>query len=548
MIRVDLFRVLMFNYITIFSMKRIAFIVALITTITANAQLGKFQLGELKSSEEIVLEKREYMDDYLGMDAEGNYYTMFHKGKGQFFMKFDPDFKLLKKVPFEVSSDKKDKREVAKMYFFGEDVMLFTQFRNKKLNKNFLFFQTINKNSLGTKSKARKIAELDMKSKFKSGYFDIRHSADSSKILVMSALPYSDLEPEEFNLKVFSRNDMELLWQKDYKLPYSDKLYHFENLRVDNNGDVHMLGILFNEKVKFVQKKKPNYAYHLITFSEKGKSVNDQEIKLTDKFITDLQFTIRKNGEISCAGFYSDQGTYSIKGTFYLRMDPKTSEVKGSSYKEFDTDFILMGLSAKQVEKKKKKIEKKDEKPELYKYKLDEIILRDDGGLVLIAEQYFVQVVTRTSTVNGRTTTTTTYHYYYNDIIVVNINPEGDIEWSRKIPKYQHTINDGGQYSGYVSMVVDDRIYFVYNDNPKNGYLDKKGEPNRFSYRRFKETDVVIVEVSIDGFKKKSILIQTEKRSMMVNPRMSSQISENDLLMLGRYGKSIQFHKLNIPD
>ena len=42
---------------------------------------------------------------------------------------------------------------------------------------------------------------------------------------------------------------------------------------------------------------------------------------------------------------------------------------------------------------------------------------------------------TKSTDSKGNTHTTTTYHYYYNDIIVVNISPKGDIDWTIKIEK-----------------------------------------------------------------------------------------------------------------
>jgi len=77
--------------------------------------------------------------------------------------------------------------------------------------------------------------------------------------------------------------------------------------------------------------------------------------------------------------------------------------------------------------------------------------------------------ITTTSTdANGGTRTTTVYYYYYNDIIVININPGGETEWTKKIAKRQPSSNDGGFFSSYSLSIVKDKMYFVFNDSPKN--------------------------------------------------------------------------------
>jgi len=220
-------------------------------------------------------------------------------------------------------------------------------------------------------------------------------------------------------------------------------------------------------------KGKPNYQYHILAYLDNGKKIKDYEINLEDKFITDITYTIAKNGDLICSGLYSENGTSSIKGAFYMTIDFDTRKVKNNSIKEFDEEFITQGWSDKAIAKAKKKEQKKDRAIEMYEYDLSDFVLRDDGGAVLLAEQYYVRVVTTTTTdANGNTTTRTTYHYYYKDVIVVNISPKGKIEWATKIDKYQHSVNDFGYYSSYVLQVDGDKLHLIYNERARN-YFEK---------------------------------------------------------------------------
>jgi hypothetical protein len=94
--------------------------------------------------------------------------------------------------------------------------------------------------------------------------------------------------------------------------------------------------------------------------------------------------------------------------------------------------------------------------------------LRSDGGAILVAEQYYVQTVMpnngysmspygynsmyynryyyNSPFYSGYNNRRPDYYYNYNDIIVVNIRPTGEIEWSARIPKLQESKNDQGLF------------------------------------------------------------------------------------------------------
>lgn len=269
---------------------------------------------------------------------------------------------------------------------------------------------------------------------------------------------------------------------------------------------------------------------------------DEHTISLEDKFITDIKVEVQDNQNIVCAGFYSEKGTFSIKGSYYMVLDAETKDVIKKSTHEFGIDFITQNLTERQ-EKKKKKKAKKGKKIELYEYDLDKIIPRKDGGTYLIAEQYFMRVVTTTYTDSkGNTSTRTTYHYHYNDIIVISISAEGDIEWTEKIAKRQHTTNDSGYFSSYSMAEVEDKLYFIFNDNPKNMFL-KKGE-KIYNYNKSKKSIVTIVEMNKDGKQTRELLFTKDDTDVRVRTKVSEQMSENEFILFGQRRKMNQFFKL----
>jgi hypothetical protein len=202
---------------------------------------------------------------------------------------------------------------------------------------------------------------------------------------------------------------------------------------------------------------------------------------------------------VYCAGFYSEKGTWSIRGTFFLRIDRATKTIVRQSFKEFDTDFITAYMTDKEEQKATKKAERKGESLEMYEYEMRDNIKREDGGAVVVAEQYYMWVETiRTTNANGSVSTRTVYHYVYNDIIVVSIAPSGDIEWNAKVPKRQHSTNDGGYYSSYAMTLKGGKIYLLFNDNGENLFLKDGDKVQQFEVTG-KDALVTLATIDEDG-------------------------------------------------
>jgi hypothetical protein len=217
--------------------------------------------------------------------------------------------------------------------------------------------------------------------------------------------------------------------------------------------------------------------------------------------------------------------------------------VEVTNFKDFTIDDIVQAMSEKQASKTQKKIEK-GKNVELYEYDLDELIVRSDGGVVMVGEQYYVRVVTVTTTDSkGNTTTRTIYYYYYNDIIVVNISPEGNIEWVERIPKLQYSTNDGGYYSSYVLTVVNDRLLFVFNDDPRNAFYKGVGRPE--TYRRGENGAVLLVEIDTEGNQERHTLVAPRGRSVAITrPKVCEQVNSNELVIFAEAGKKTQFARV----
>jgi hypothetical protein len=437
--------------------------------------------------------------------------------------KLDLHFKD-KKMDFEGFIDLNDK------------IYVFSSFINQAQKKKYVFTQELNKNTLVPQNNLKKVADFQYeKSRIKhSVSFNHEISDDKSKVLAYFDLPQEKRENEKYGLFVYD-SDFNMLWEKDVVLPYSSKLFEISEFKIDNNGNVFVLGKLYEKSIN-----DGNYMFVIISYTENGTLEKKYPLNLSNVFLTDIQITITDNLEIICAGFYSQNTSRSAKGSFYLRFDPTTNSVKSQSFKEFDFDFITQDLSERDSKRKTKQADK-GKNVEMNNMYLDDIIMRDDGGAIVIGESFRTHTTKYAST-NGQIQYTT--QYIYGNIVIVNINPDGSIAWSQKIPKKQTSINDNGILSSYIKKVDDDKIYFIFNDNSKN--LHNNQDNKVYSFTGTKKNMTALVQVDFDGtVSKREFLFDFKTENVYIQPLTSVNINDSEIICYALGRKKEKFIKFS---
>ncbi|MCB0550660.1 MAG: hypothetical protein KDD19_24025 [Phaeodactylibacter sp.] len=450
---------------------------------------------------------------------------------------YDSDMKLRRsqKMDLNYKGKRRDFEDVA---MIGGQLYLFTSFNNQAKKKNYLFYQKVS-SRLQASRDLEMIAEVEALNKAREGSFNLVISTDSSRVLLYSQLPYQKRDPERFALNVFD-NQMNKLWSRDIILPYSDQQFAVEDYRVDREGNVYLLGVLYMDGVRERRRGRPNYQYVILAYTRQGEDVQEYQVALKDKFITDLAFRIADNGDLVCAGFFSERGTYSVKGTCFFRLNAATKEIFNLSFKEFGFEFRTEFMTPGEL-RRASRAEANDDanrEPELFRFSLDELVLRSDGGAVLVAEQYYV-FERAYRTWDG--TLRFDYFYNYNDIIVVNIQPDGGIEWATRIPKRQETVNDGGYYSSYAMSIVRDRLYFIFNDNSRNFSNDGSNRLYNFNGRN---SIVALAELRKDGQLFMYPLFHNRDAEVITRPKICKQVGSRRMMVYGERGRQYRFAEL----
>lgn len=411
-------------------------------------------------------------------------------------------------------------------------IYLFSSYHNLKDRKNYLFVQEINSTSLLLSKEMTKVSEAKTSSAYKEGDFNFQFSRDSQFLLVYAQHPLRKKDQEQFTLTILD-STLSTVWEKQIALPYPNKNFSVEECRIDNKGDVYVLGVAFEDLSVNRRQGTPDYKYKLLHFSNNGTTVQDYEISLNDLFITDLTIRENKGNELVCAGFYSEKNSYSIKGVCYFRIDLRQKAFTRVNTRPFDFDFITLYLSPG---KKRKALESEQEgntrkQAELYNYNLNDIILRNDGGAVLVAEQYFVERV-ETWDYAGRRYID--YYYHYNDIILANIRPDGTIQWTARVPKEQVTRNDNGYFSSYSMTIARNRLLFLFNDLGGGG---NRYSQLRFSTRNPRNANLMLAEVQLDGTVRSFLLENGRTNPVIPVPTICRQINRESMILYGENGR-----------
>lgn len=459
--------------------------------------------------------------------------SLFNRnGQAIFLERYDKENKLVFSkelvVPVPAKIDGKFKFE-GLFYLHGQLVM-FSSFLNKDNGRNTAFANKVNTNG-EVENKLVEIASFGDAKKGNPGDFAFVLSDDSSKVLVFENLPDEKKENEKFKFKVLD-NELNIISDKSITLPQRDKDTGLSDWRVDNNGNVYVLLSTLKQREER-KNKEQKFTYRIFAHYRAEDQTKEYEIKIPNKFITDLTFDMDKNRNLVVAGFYADDKKMRASGTFFLRIDHENKTVLNQGVKDFSKDFLGLFMS---------KTKAKDENAGVANMRLGKLIMREDGGFLMVAEQAYVYVV-RSRSSNG--VYTTTYHYINNDIVFVNINPKGGIDWISRIPKKQHTVNDGAQYSSYSVNVMKDKIYLIYNDNTKNvGMKDAK------KYKvmaKPKKAVTMLVAMDNTGNFQKQVLFPAREKKTIVRPSFYLQ-DDKSVIIYSETGRDYRFGSIRFGE
>lgn len=265
---------------------------------------------------------------------------------------------------------------------------------------------------------------------------------------------YNSAERDHIEVMSFLLDKMQVLW--DTVATVDDAADVFEEripeMTLSNDGSFFWVTEKNNRRAKI-----DRHEINILRFDQAG--IHSGALPLGPYLTLDSRYTYdNKNRKLCVAGLWAEKGRDRANGVFYGRISSLRDSADVLQYEQFDDKFLSI-LRQKDVGEDNRGIPDAE---------LRELLLRQDGGLVMVAERYH-EVQRGAAAGRGffRDGMRMIVDYYYDDLFVVAFQPNGHVQWKSALHKKQYSQDDEGTFSSYYLMRNPDKMRFFFNDEIK---------------------------------------------------------------------------------
>ncbi len=304
---------------------------------------------------------------------------------------------------------------------------------------------------------------------------------------------FSFMRDNAMKVHLFDVEKMSLVWENIYSFDFAYVRRDFREIVV---SDIGSMFIIFEKDNFKIGKPDSQIELHYLNPSTGGNV--KQTISFGSKYIVDYAVKYDNvNEKLMLAGLYGDKFRSRADGYFVL---------KNGSFEFTAFDEALF----EELEKNNKR-----RVTNLEDYVIADLILREDGGIILISEMQR-EFSRKSNVLEGRRQSfdIRAYTDYYNeDLVVFSIHPNGKEHWRKVLRKKQFSQDDGGYYSSFFVFKSPTELRFIFNDEIKQ--------------------DNTVSEYIINpiGENERNIVMNTEYQKLKLRFLEAVQISTNDFLV-----------------
>ncbi len=392
-----------------------------------------------------------------------------------FISVFDNEMQLIQKVPMDFLSGRILNSEFLQ---YQEHVYMIYQFQKK----NVIYCMAAKLNADGKKlGDPVQLDTTEVNNASTSRIYSVINSEDKQKIMVFKINTRND-KAHVLTTSLFDK-DMTLLKKSRLVVTMPQRNDFLTEFTLDNDGDlvcVRASGTASNDninKVSLVTKKAMSDGY----------AVSD--LKVTGIFLDDMRIKADNiNKHYVITSFLSKTRRGNIEGLYYTLWDKKNNQEIMNATTLFSDEFREDARA------------EGNPKTAFNDYFLKNIILRKDGGFIVVAESAYTS--TRGNTLNRwdylygspywspvdyytwnspvglypwwrssiYNNANALTRFYADNVAVVSFAPTGKMEWSNVIRKSQYDDNSDN-FIGYGLLNMGAELHFIFNVQEKRALI-----------------------------------------------------------------------------
>jgi len=493
----------------------------------------------------------------FGHDKD-NFFILKYEGNRYHIEKLDSNLNLEVKVPLKLHEGLKTYTLESIVHFYNE---LYIFVSRRALSEIILYYQKIDKETLLPVTGFVEIVSLPfIKGNWADFYFAL--SRKESKLLIATKikLHWEKVQYEQFY--VYGK-DFELLWEKKNFTEFEGQGTRETEYFVDDTGNISILGLLKRDNIFTIFKDIKN-VYSVSRYTQKGENYREFPLTLKNKYIRGIKIVPGENGDLYCAGLYSDAFFEGLKGMFFFKINELNEDIVDDWLFEYSQDL---------VDKLAPGEEPIISENQLYEFVLTDLIYRKDGKLIMIAEQlynqtyntynnliissfdkngryYWTQVVQKKQNFNiqslSRASNIPEYYFTYaNNSNRMEINIESLLE------DYRDLVLENGQldlniehYASYALLAPLDEegIVIFYNDNIYN--IENNDKLKNFGHP--KKSYLAAVYIDSFGNASKKTVIKWEKKALYPQPIRYYHDLKHTIVIPAFKGRKYDYYKIKV--
>lgn len=317
-------------------------------------------------------------------------------------------------------------------------------------------------------------------------------SEDKSKILLFRTDRESELIAIGYDI-----NRREELWSRQVQFDNGLFRRDFREMEMSDGGD--MFVVMDHDKASRRDKE-----FKVLMIDRYSANLVTQEVNLDEIVALDLYVRYDNlNQHLVISGLFNDKNVDRAKGIYVAMVS--LGSIRPSIRTINFNEELLEEVHGKDVALRKG----------LTNYVIRDIVLRQDGGALVIAEMHKEysrrpNIPVRRDATFGRSGWV---DYYFEDLLIYSIHPDGSEHWRTVLHKKQYSQDDEGIYSSYFLFKTPEKLRLIFNDEIKQ------------------ENTISEYVLRGNGYFKRSNVFSTDYQRLRLRFRDAIQVAYNECIV-----------------